>query len=163
MFRDPFLKLTLKQVCLILALIVGCRVTRCYLIIPVMLMGLYYAFSNQRGKALIFYMLVPFLSIINPMVLPKTSVFSAPTRIGMMLMTIGLFLAANRSVGKQRLPFGWLFAFVLCAILSSAQGYFPMISYFKIILVFFICFFDCFNWKKPGLRIALWVFERLVA
>lgn len=139
MFRDPFLKLTLKQVCLILALIVGCRVTRCYLIIPVMLMGLYYAFSNQRGKALIFYMLVPFLSIINPMVLPKTSVFSAPTRIGMMLMTIGLFLAANRSVGKQRLPFGWLFAFVLCAILSSAQGYFPMISYFKIInYVFFI-------------------------
>jgi len=104
-----------------------------------MIMGLYYAFSNQRGKALIFYTIIPFLTIINPMVLPKTSIFSASTRVGMMLMTIGLFLAATKSVGRQRLPLGWLFGFILCAILSSAQGYFPMISYFKIInFVFFI-------------------------
>lgn len=139
MFKDPFLKLTFKQVLLILALIVGCRVTKSVLMIPIMLMGLYYAFSNQRGKALVFYVLIPFLAIINPVILPKGAIYSASTRLGMMLMSVGLFLAANRSVGRQRLPLGWLFAFILCAIISSMQGYFPMISYLKIInFIFFI-------------------------
>ena len=139
MFKDTFLKLTFKQVLLFLALIVGCRVTRSFLMIPVMFMGLYYAFSNQRGKALVFYMLVPFLTVINPIVLPKSAIFNASARMGMLLMTGGLFLASTKSIGKQRLPFGGLFAFILSAVLSSAQGYFPMISYFKIInFLFFV-------------------------
>ncbi len=136
----PFLTLTAKILLLLVLTILLCRFTKNYALIPIIGAGVFFALSYQRGKALIFYLLLPFLTIINPLILPKVGFFSAFARGGTLVMSVALLISAIRSPGKQALPFGVMYLYLAVAFLSSLQGYFPLISLLKIVnfLVFIL-------------------------
>ncbi|MDD4623518.1 MAG: O-antigen ligase family protein [Kiritimatiellae bacterium] len=140
MTGKPFLKLTSKMLFFLVATILLCRWTSNYALIPILGVGVFFALSNQRGKALVFYLLLPFLTIINPLVLPKVGLFSAFARGGTLVMSGALLVAAVRSPGKQTLPFGVMYLYLVVAFVSSLQGYFPLISLLKVVnfLVFLL-------------------------
>jgi len=133
MLITPFTKLTLKMVGLIVAMVVACRLTQDIAMGVIALIGMFFASMNQRGKALIIYLIFPFLGIFNPLVLPHAGLYSMMARLGTLGMTVALMFAATRSSGRQKIPLGGLYLFMVCALISSAQGWFPMISYLKII------------------------------
>ena len=123
---------SLKIVGLLLALMVGIKLTKGGLMIGVVLAGMMAALSNRRGLALSLYLLLPFFVVINPLIVPPTVSTMLSARIGGVLMILCLVLASSRASGSQTLPLGALFAFFIVAVISSTTGYFPMISYFKI-------------------------------
>ena len=128
-----FYKLTLKILGLIVAMIVACRLTKDVALGLIAMAGMLHALTNQRGKALVVYLIFPFLGIFNPIILPHAGLYSVMARLGTMGMTLALLMAAVRSPGKERVPLGGLFVFLAVAALSSAQGWFPLISYLKIL------------------------------
>lgn len=113
--------------------IVACRLTKGAFAWFLALMGLSWAMNNQLGKAVSCYMLFPFFVIMNPMVLPKNTLCALALRLGPVLMTAGLFLSASRRRGSHVLPLGAMVLYLAVAVLSSATGYAPMISYLKIV------------------------------
>lgn len=113
--------------------IVLCRVTKGVFAWFLVLLGLGWATSNKLGKAVSCYMLFPFFVIMNPMILTKNTVCALALRLGPALMTIGLFLSAGRRPGRHVLPLGMMAIYLVVAVISSATGYAPMISYLKIV------------------------------
>ena len=98
------------------------------------LFGIYWAFQGKVGKAFGLYLMIAFMIVLNPNILPKDGMFFGilarfgPLLIGMTLMSKGL-LSKNR----YRLPFGGLVVFLAVAAISSAWGWAPFVSYLKLI------------------------------
>ncbi|MDD4103080.1 MAG: O-antigen ligase family protein [Kiritimatiellae bacterium] len=132
MLLTPFYKLTLKMVGLIVAIVIACRLTQDYAMVLITMVGVFYSLSNQRGKALVIYLIFPFLGFFNPLILPHTPAFAMFSRLGTLAMTGALLIASVRSPGKERIPLGGLYFFMIVAVISSLQGWFPMISFLKL-------------------------------
>ena len=123
----------LRSAVFIFLAIVLCRVTKGVFAWFLVLLGLGWATSNKLGKAVSCYMLFPFFVIMNPMILTKNTVCALALRLGPAIMTIGLFLSAGRRPGRHVLPLGMMAIYLVVAVISSATGYAPMISYLKIV------------------------------
>ena len=59
-------KLTFRMVALIVLTIVLSRVTRGYIMPVLALLGVCLAFANNLGWALAFFVMMPFLAVLNP-------------------------------------------------------------------------------------------------
>ena len=123
----------MRSAAMIFLAIIACRLTKGAFAWFLALLGLNWAMNNQLGKAVSCYMLFPFFVIMNPMILPKNTLCALALRLGPALMTAGLFLSASRRPGRHVLPLGAMSLYMVVAVVSSANGYAPVISYLKIV------------------------------
>lgn len=134
-------KLALKQFCLFCFWIVAARFTSGVALFLMALVGVVNAFRGRMGRALGFHMMLMFMVVMNPHILPKSGVlFSLALRGGPLLIGLSLVFNEFGSRSSRRLPVGLLLPFLLSAGISSASGWAPIISYFKLLnfTVFFV-------------------------
>lgn len=122
-----------KAAIILVATIFLCRVTKGYFSVVMAVLGIWWAFTNKFGLALSCYAFFPFLIILDQGVLPKTSILALMLRVAPLIIGLVLIIMANSRRGVNRLPFGSLFFYLLLAIISSMDGWAPMISYMKLI------------------------------
>ena len=129
---NPLYRATGKYLLYFLATIGLCRVTNDFFSIVVVLAGILTALANKPGRALIFFLFLPFLGLINPLIFPRSIVYMLVTRIGGVIITFALFVASQNRQGRESLPLGMLVIYIFVSIISSADGYAPLISYLKL-------------------------------
>ena len=139
MFRDPEIRAVFKDALIICGIIFLSTLTRNWAMLGLVFYGIAAAATYKPGKTICAYLLLTFLQMINHILMPRYPHFAVMTRLGSMVMTFVLILGANGRSGHHRIPLGVLFFYLLCAALSSTFGYFPLISYLKILnFAFFI-------------------------
>ena len=133
MFGHPLYKLSLKLTATIMAVVALCRFSNGYGIIAVAAVGAFYALRGDCGISLFSYALFPFLLLLNPLILPKTPSSFMVSRITTVVLACCLILGGAKRKGGEQLPLGYIFFYLVIAVISSFGGYFPLISYFKVI------------------------------
>ena len=133
MLKDPLNNLVFKLTVLLVVVIAICRVSNGYGIIGVAVIGAFYALRGNAGASLLAYAILPFFTLLNPLVLPKAPFFPIVSRLTSLGIVIALILGGAKRKGSERLPLGYVFIYMVIALISSFQGYFPLISYFKIL------------------------------
>lgn len=128
-----FFKLYLKTLMLTLAAIAACQLTRGYAVLVLLALCFAWGANGKIGKFMAVFMMIPFMTMLNAVILTKTPVFSYGARAAVFLGTGMLVLQGMRRRGGHSLPLGTIFFYLAAATLSSVQGYFPMISYLKIV------------------------------
>ena len=141
MFRDPEIRAVLKDALLICGIILLSTLTRNWAMLGLIFYGIAAAATYKPGKAICTYLILTFLQMINHILMPRYPYFAVMTRLGSMVMTFALIFGANGRSGHHRLPLGTLFVYLASAALSATFGYFPFISYLKILnfAFFFLC------------------------
>lgn len=91
------------------------------------------ALMGKQGWAISAYMFFPFMVIMNPHVLPKEGITPTVLRLGPMIVTAALIVGGSGRAGRHQIPIGTIWLYLLCALISSVDGYYPEISYLKII------------------------------
>ncbi len=127
-------KQTFKMLMFTVLSILLARVTRNYILPLYVAAGLICVLTNKLGWALVFYVLFPFYVILNPGVLPKVgSITGISLRAGPLLIGLMLAFTSMSRKGHHRLPFIMMVPFMMVAIVSSVDGWAPMVSMLKII------------------------------
>ena len=127
-------KQTFKMLVFTVLSILLARVTRNYILPLYVAAGLICVLTNKLGWALVFYVLFPFYVILNPGVLPKVgSITGISLRAGPLLIGLMLAFTSMSRQGHHRLPFIMIVPFMMVAIISSVDGWAPMVSMLKII------------------------------
>lgn len=131
--KDPLYKLTFNLLVFFTSAITFCHFTFGYGLVLVAVIGGICALRGKIGASLVIFTFMPFVTMINPLIIPRGTAFALVSRGTSLMMTISLFLAGTKRKGNERLPLGSLFFYLLVAFISSAQGWFPKISYLKIL------------------------------
>ncbi len=126
---------TLKFVLAFIGIAIGVRIFHGMMMLILALAGIVYAAKNQKGLVFFIYLLLPFLTIFNPVLLPKIGMTGLLARIATWTITGTLIFTASQRRGKDVIPMGGIFYFLVVALISSIQGWFPLISYLKIVNV----------------------------
>lgn len=134
MFRDPFYKLVAKILGLFVATVLLCRWTWGYGLVVVPMAALYFALTEKTGALIMTSMFLPLLVMLNPVLMPRTAMFAQIARLtSVFVQFVLIFSGAARGSGNRQLPLGGLFPYLVVAFISSTIGYFPLISYLKIV------------------------------
>lgn len=134
MFKNKFYKDVFKAlviICLVLGL---CRVTMGGVAVLIALLGAGFALTRKPGYLACCYIMFPFFTIFNRVVVGLSPVFLMTARLGNLFMIAAMILTGAGFAGRARekLPIGWLFAYCVVACISSIDGWMPLISYLKI-------------------------------
>lgn len=142
MIRNPIYKLAAKNLVLLLLSIVLTRFSQGLWIGAMTLTGIVWALSGKSGKALSMYFIIISLVAMNPILLPMGGYFGSLVRFGPLLIGLALMLKGMSLSGQSRVPLGMLVAYLFVAIISSMNGWAPIVSYLKIanFLVFVLGF-----------------------
>ena len=129
---------TLAVFCLYLALV---RFSNGAFLLVMSLLGVAWAFNGKIGKALSVYIMIMFMTSLNPHILPKDGMmYAIGLRIGPLIVGLALAIRGISMQNRRRLPMGVLLAYLLVAIVSSINGWSPMVSFLKLgnFIVFFL-------------------------
>ncbi len=127
-------KQTFKMLMFTVLSILLARVTKNYILPLYVAAGLICVLTNKLGWALVFYVLFPFYVILNPALLPKAgSITGISLRAGPLLIGLMLAVTSMSRKGHHRLPFIMMVPFMMVAIVSSVDGWAPMVSMLKIV------------------------------
>ena len=91
------------------------------------------ALTGRIGWAIIGYILFPFMVVMNPLVVPKDGITGMVLRLAPMAITVGLLVSGASRSGRHQIPIGMIWLYLFVATLCSMGGYYPMISYLKIV------------------------------
>lgn len=134
MNRNALYKLSAKWLVIFCLFLLAVRVTHGAFLAVMAGLGVIWALKGNVGKAFSIQVMITFMIIVNPFVLPKAgSLFGYGARFGTFFISLALASRGVMAKNRYRLPFGFLFAYLLAAGVSSAQGWYPLISYFKLI------------------------------
>ena len=133
LFSISQLKGVFRQFLVICGVILLSRFTRNWGMILLAAYGIYCSLTRKDGKALIVYLILSLLPMVNPLIMPRYSHFAAIARLSSFAMTFALILGGTTRRGNHAIPLGGLFIYLIVAFISSIQGYFPLISFLKII------------------------------
>ncbi len=122
---------------MIVGLVILSRVTKNWAVAGLALYGILSALKQRPGPTLVVYLLLAFLPMVNPVLMPRYQHFSVISRLSTLAMTCALILTGDNRDGRNQIPLGAVYPFLLMAAVSSIEGYCPVISYLKI-LNFFI-------------------------
>lgn len=139
--KNDYYKKSAKTVALFCLYIALVRFTNGFFLGIMVLMGMVWAFNGKVGKAISIYVMIAFMVIINPNILPKVGViYTMGLRVGPLLLGLALVCKGSSSQSKRRLPLGVMLAYLVVAIISSINGWSPRISYMKLVnfAVFFV-------------------------
>lgn len=126
-----------KQVALFvgyfLLAILACRLTHGMAMLVIAVIGAIYGVSGRHGHALVAFLTIPFLMSINPLLIPRYGGLAFYSRISFLVLS-GVIIAVGLSVkSRVTLPLLGLFLYLFFSFFSSLQGWFPLISAFKIV------------------------------
>lgn len=139
LFSTSQLKAVFRQFLMICGVVLLSRFTKNWGILLLAAYGIFCSLTRKDGKALIVYLLLALLPMINPVVMPRYGHFAMIARLSTSAMTFALILGGTKRRGNHAIPLGGLFIYLVIAVVSSIQGYFPLISFLKIVnFVFFI-------------------------
>lgn len=91
------------------------------------------AMSGRLGWAVIGYILFPFLTVMNPLIVAKGGLTGTVLRVGPMLVTIALLVSGASRSGHHQIPIGMIWFYLFIAAVCSIGGYYPSISILKVI------------------------------
>lgn len=133
MSNVSFEKLTFKYLMAILALIGLCAATRGYFIGAIALYGVVISFVDVR-KAILNEILLAFIVMINTAIVPKDSIIiGISLRFGILLIA-GILAIKGMSKTAPSIPAFGMIPVLAIACLSSSMGWYPLISYMKLVL-----------------------------
>ena len=126
----------LRQALTIAGIILLSRFTKNWAVAGLAVYGIWSALKQRPGPTLIVYLLLSFLPMISPAIMPRYQHFTAIARLSTLAMTCALILTGDNRDGRHQIPLGSIYLFLLMAALSSIEGYCPVISYLKIVNFF---------------------------
>ncbi len=126
----------LRQALIIAGIILLSRFTKNWAVAGLAVYGIWSALKQRPGPTLIVYLLLSFLPMISPAIMPRYQQFTAIARLSTLAMTCALILTGDNRDGHHQIPLGTIYLFLLMAALSSIEGYCPVISYLKIVNFF---------------------------
>ena len=133
MLKDPLYNLVARLVGILLAIILLCHFTRGYGLLAVTVPGLLFALRGKTGVTLFIYVLLPVFAMLSPLLIPRGGAFAMITRLTTLFLAGALVLGGSKRHGNDKLPLGYIFFYLAIALISSIQGWFPLISYFKLL------------------------------
>ncbi len=135
--EQSFFRDSLYAALALAAIVLLCHFSKGYLIAPLILLGACAALAHYQGVAFSVFLLIPVLTSINPIILPRASGYSMLARGGVVLLSFLMFLGNTQRekhhAHEHHLPVLGITPYLLVALVSSVQGVFPMISYLKLI------------------------------
>lgn len=132
--ENAIYKLAARYAVIIAVVLTACHYLGAAPAIVVVLVGCSAAFANRVSVALSAFILLPFIMVFNPILIPKSGMlWGLALRGGPLLIGFCLATTSQRRKGNFKLPFNLLWVFLLIAAICSIQGYAPKISYAKIV------------------------------
>lgn len=122
-----------KGMALLLLAMLACKYTMGGGAIAVALIAFVMAVTGRVGWAIVGYCLFPFMVVMNPFVLPKTGITSMVLRLAPMALSVALVISGATRQGHHQIPLGLIYLYLLVAAVCSVNGYYPLISYLKIV------------------------------
>ena len=139
MINNPYYILVAKVLGVIVMSVLLGRLTLNGFMVVLVLCGVMYAFSRKSGKAMLIYAIFPLFAIMNSQIFERSGIYLLVSRVGMVLMAFCMILNVSTRRGKESIPLGSLYLYLLVAGFCSIFGYAPRVSWFKIInMSFFI-------------------------
>ncbi len=133
MFRDPEIRTVFKDAVIICLVVLLSTFTRNWALLGISLFGVAVAASQKMGKSICVYFLISFLPGVNLMLMPRYGQYAVISRLSMIIITGALILGSRGRGGRHRIPLEPLFLYLAVALVSSMFGYFPIVSYLKIV------------------------------
>lgn len=133
MFNRVQLKQVFRQLLVICGVILLSRFTKNWGLVFLALYGIGCCLERKIGKALVVFLLLSFLPMVNPFIMPRYAQFAMIARLSSLLMSFAMLLSGVSRPGPHRIPLDILFFYLLIAAFSSLQGYAPLISELKIV------------------------------
>lgn len=137
MFRNSEYKQILKKLLFICATVVASTMTRNWVVLALAAYGIWAASAHKTGKTIIVYLLLSFLPMLNPLIMPRFGQYAMIARLSTFAITLALVITGSMRHGHHRIPLSIIYLYLTVAMASSAIGYCPEISFLKI-LNFFI-------------------------
>ncbi len=125
-----------RQVLITVGIVLLSRFTKNWAVAGLALYGILSALKQRAGATLIVYLLLSFLPLVSPAIMPRYPHFTTIARLSSLAMTCALILTGDNRPGHNQIPLGTLYVYLLIAILSSIEGYCPIISYLKVLNFF---------------------------
>ncbi len=139
MFRNPETRIVLRYALIICGVVFLSTLTRNWAVLGLVFYGISAAASYKPGKTICAFLLLSFMQMLNPVLMPRYHLFTVIARFGSFAMLAALILSANGRSRRHQIPLGLLVLYLAFAVISSTYGYFPLISYLKIVnFAFFI-------------------------
>lgn len=129
---SPFLKQTFVMLLVVVASIIGCRFTNGLFSVLIVLLGIVFALQGKAGWTIVCYMQLFLLRLFTSALIGPNLFFTLSARIGSVFLVLVMMLQGGSARKMHRIPINWLWAYVFCAVLSSLDGWFPMISFLKL-------------------------------
>ena len=89
--------------------------------------------SGNSVWFMVIYMAIPYMTMLAGELTGRGMVFSYGARIAVFSSTMLLMLQLRAAKTKRKIPIGGIFLYLTCALVSSADGYCPPVSYLKIL------------------------------
>lgn len=132
--ENAIYKMAARYAAAIAAIIVACHYLGAAPAVLIVVAGCAAAFANKVSIALSAFILLPFIMVFNPILIPKSGMLWGLTlRGGPLLIGLCLATTSQRRKGNFKLPFTMLWGYLFIAAICSAQGYVPKISYAKLV------------------------------
>lgn len=132
---DRFFRDVVKKILLVFLTLVLCRVTYGIWGWFLALAGIVFALKKNYSGMSFCYVIFALLAIFNRVISGLTTHLALSARFGNLVLGLVLLLmGVNTNRGQEeKLPMGWMFAYMGVAAISSIDGWFPMISYLKLL------------------------------
>ena len=118
---------------LLILVILGCRFSRGYFMAVIAACALICAFSGRNGWALLGYIMFPVVFFLNESIIGTGNTAQLIARVSIISLPLAFMFQRLKARSNMKVPIGWLLIYLSCAVLSSTTGWFPLISYFKIL------------------------------
>jgi len=128
-----FIKQVIVSLLVLAMTIVICRFTSGIGSIVLGLAGVAFAAQRKVGLFVTCYLMLPMLTMVSTALVGKSTFLVWGTRVGQLLIVLMAFPLINALKTRHKLPLNGLWAYLFCAVLSSIGGWFPLISYLKIV------------------------------
>lgn len=132
--ENAIYRLTARYAANIAVILIACHYFGATPAVLIVVAGCAAALANKVSVALSAFILLPFIMVFNPILIPKSGMLWGLTlRGGPLLIGLCLAMTSQRRKGNFKLPFNMLWGYLFIAAICSAQGYVPKISYAKLV------------------------------
>ena len=122
----------LKFLLLLIVTIAGCRLTDGYFAWLLAGIGCLACMSGKLMATITCFTFLPLLIFFSPVLVAGSQLGSA-VRIGQIGILFSMLISPSVRKRRDSIPLGWLFAYSAVALVSSIDGWMPLISYLKIL------------------------------
>ena len=129
---NPYYKAILKYI-LLFSFVAACgRFIHASVLIVFAFYGALCVVRGKSGPAIACFMFMPYAIMMNPGLIDRTGMLVLSAKIGSMIMMGSMVILGVKRRGRFHLPVIGLFVYLIIAVISSFDGWFPAISFLKI-------------------------------